>query len=242
MPWPPGGVPGAYRIAPGWLRQSARIAAAGSTAAAGAIGRHRRHAARTVRAFRVVRAAVRFRLVFEDEAFGEIEVLIVGGELLDAEHVEGGRAGAPLLRGVALQGRPGAEVDLGGPHFDLEIVVAEHLPQDAVRLVAGLAEDGAIGLAHELLPALVVLLRPSAQLADGHADPPRGVVPAESVGAVFGGEEQGIVEEIGAGIGLGCDHGNGPADVNGCTLSCKLRIGWGQMGVGEESAESSCGG
>ena len=93
-------------------------------------------------------------------------------------------------------------VDLRGLQLHLGIAVAQHEAQHAVGLAARLAEHGAVGLAQEFVPALLVFVDRGAQFALGHLELFGGGVPRVPVGAVLRGSEQGVVEGI-----LGGDHG-----------------------------------
>ena len=155
------------------------------------------------RAIRIIAVVIRFRSVLVDVAPGDSEALFMAEFLVGEWHSEAAGGGAFVFRGVAHPRRPGAEVDLRGLQLDLDVVVAEHVAQDAVGLVPGLAQHGVVGVAHQPLPARFVGLGPAAQIADVELEFERGDLPTAAVGAQFGGLEQGVVEDI----ALGGDHG-----------------------------------
>jgi len=128
-------------------------------------------------------------------------MLFMGVVLLDVGHSEFGVAAFGFGR-VAQHRGPSAEVDLRGFQLDVDVLVAQHVPQDAVGLPPGFAEHGAVGGAQEFIPALLLLQGEAAQFGGGHVELQGGGIPSVPVGAVLGGFEQRVVED-----GLGGDHG-----------------------------------
>ena len=96
-------------------------------------------------------------------------------------------------------------MDLGGLDLGFRIAVAEHLAQDAVRFVPGLAQHLAVGDAHVLAPALPFAHGFLAEFLFVHFQFGGGGLPTETVGAVLGGQEEGVVEEVDV---VGGDHGS----------------------------------
>ena len=137
--------------------------------------------------------------MFANDFPGAEEVLFIGQVIRVVEEPERIRVAAAIFGGVAEGSGPSAEMDLRRPHFDFGILVAQHVPQDAVGLVAGLVEDGAVGGAHQLAPARGFGVDEAAQFAGAEVEFGRAGFPTGAGGAQFGGDEQRVVEELGAG-------------------------------------------
>ena len=114
--------------------------------------------------------------------------LFLGEILLFVRHSEFDVA-TQVFRRVATHRRPGAEVDFRGPELHFDVVVAEHVAQDAVGLPTGFAEHGAVGFAQEFVPTLFVQHGLPAEFVASHAELVGGSFPGVPVGAVLGGLE-----------------------------------------------------
>ena len=93
---------------------------------------------------------------------------------------------------------------------NFSVNVTHEVAEDAQRFVARFAQEDALGVAEEFLPARQFVVREFAQFAGGHRLLLGGGLPRQPADARFGREKEGVGQEFGAGE----DHGIAPWVLN----------------------------
>ena len=166
------------------------------------------------------------RVVIREGVPQQVGVIVFAEIVFPRRGVRVSRFGSLVLRRVPQDRRPNLEVDLRRLQADLHVLLVAHQQaQHALGLVPRFAHDGAIRVAHQLAPVFRVGVRHAAQgsgvqvRADGGVDFRGGGLPTEALGAHFGRDEQGVVEEV----ELGGDHGK---TLMVCESAYKCTIGY----------------
>ena len=110
---------------------------------------------------------------------------------------------AVLFRRVAQHRHPRLDEGDAAVALDFRVFVAHQRADDVQRFAAGGAEHALLGVAQELLPARFVVVQLLPEFGLRQAEFVGGVCPARPAGAVFGGEEESVVQSL----GNRCDHG-----------------------------------